>query len=349
MDQTAEPQAPPHPRPQWIGWALTAVAVPVLLAGLGVAVAGPRIEHELTARARAALGGAGHPDAQVAAAGRELTLAGLPGERLAALSTMVANLPGVDSVVARELAPTPVLLRVRDGELLLSATGHSELATRRLLDAVAARCPGHQVTDLTLTAPGTGPDLPAEELARLAQAAAEARGADLTVAIRPEGVTVRGVVADADQRNTLIERLRTRWAGPVSADGLTVGPSPLPSTVDIRALDAAVGRMVDGAGGISFEAATVRWGEGHGPRLVERIGRLLRVAPKSLITVTAWASEEQPPGVDPRKLAGRRAELVRDLLAGQGIPRELITTVARVEPGPETFVPHLRRARVAVS
>lgn len=79
MDQTADPQAPPHPRPQWIGWALTAVVVPVLLAGLGVAVAGPRIEHELSAKARAALGGAGHPDAQVAAAGRELTLAGLPG------------------------------------------------------------------------------------------------------------------------------------------------------------------------------------------------------------------------------------------------------------------------------
>ncbi|GAA2840809.1 OmpA family protein [Crossiella cryophila] len=349
MDQTAADPPPHQPRPQWIGWTLTAVTVPALLAGLGVAVAGPRIERELVTTAEDALGGAGHPDAQVAAVGRELSLAGLPGERLAAVSTMVANLPGVDSVVVRELAPTPVLLRVRDGELLVSATGHSVLATGRLLEEIIARCPGHRVTDLTLPVPGTGPAFASTALAAVAQAAAEARGADLTVAIRPDGVTVRGVVADADQRNVLLERLRGSEFGPVQAGGLTVGPPPHPSTVDIRALDAAVGRMIDGSGGVNFEAATVRWGEGHGAALLERIGRLLRVAPKSLITVTAWASEEQPPGVDPRRLAGRRADLVRDLLVAQGVPRELVSTVARVEPGPETFVPHLRRARVTVS
>lgn len=344
MDQTA---ADPPARPLWIGWTITAVAVPALLAGLGVLVAGPRIEQELAHTARQALTGAGHPDAAVSAAGRQLSLAGVPGERLAAVSTMVANLPGVDSVLARELAPTPVLLRVRDGELLLSATGHSPLAVQRLLRAIAEACPGHRVTDLTIAAPGTGPAFPAADLARLAQAVTEARGADLTLAVRPDGLTVHGVVADADQRNTLLERLRHH--GPLAASELHVGPSPLPSTVDIRALDAAVARTIDAEGGIAFTAATIRWGEGQGAALVERIGRLLRVAPKSLVTVTAWASEEQPPGVDPRRLAERRAALVRDLLARQGVPRELMTTVARVEPGPETFVPHLRRARVVVS
>ncbi|MBP2472024.1 peptidoglycan-binding protein ArfA [Crossiella equi] len=333
-------------RPQWIGWAITAVTVPALLAGLGVAVAGERIEGQLTAGARNALAGAGHPDAQVRTAGRDISLSGVPAERMAALTALVATVPGVDSVTATDLAPTPVVLRVRDGEIAIAGSGHSGLHTQRLLRAVTERCPGHRVADLTLLSPGTGPVLPADRIARIAGAAAEARGADLTVAVRSDGITVHGVVADADQRAILVERLREQ--GKVEEDGLRTGPPAIPSTVDIGALHGSVERMIRGSGGINFVAATTRW-EGHGPVLVDRVARLLHVAPKSLVTVTALASAEQPPGVDAQALADRRAAAVRDVLVAQGVPQALIVPVGRVEPGLETYNPHLRRALVAVS
>ena len=95
---------------------------------------------------------------------------------------------------------------------------------------------------------------------------------------------------------------------------------------------------MNGNGAIRFVQGTTAW-EGHGPVLVQRVGRMLLVAPRASITLVAH-------GTDPA-MATTRAEMVRDVLVGQGVSPALIALETRPAPDGE-YDPALRQVDVVV-
>ncbi|WP_433271956.1 hypothetical protein ACQPZF_14650 [Actinosynnema sp. CS-041913] len=236
-----------------------------------------------------------------------------------------------------DVPPGRLTLAVHAGEVVLAGDVADEVERGALADAVRAATAARRVTDL-VTANGHRLPVPAHTAADLVAAAVDARAADFTAVLAESTRTVRATVPDETRAAALRQAL---YQAGVTDHEVEVGVPEL----DLGALQHSVTALVRDDGGFGFEPGTASR-QGHGPGPADRVGRLLRVAPMATITLNGHASTEHP---DPRGLAQQRADLVRDLLAAEGVRPDRLRTAVTVDAGPESSNPSARQVDVLIS
>lgn len=240
-------------------------------------------------------------------------------------------------VAERETAGRLAVTVSGDGVLLAGAVADA-VERRALLDAVRGEATSRPVTDLL--AEGGSPSPLSESTAADVVAAAFAASAHELTALATAGtLDVRATVPDEPRAAALREALTALGARDPRVD--VVG-----GDLDLAALQRSVTAMVNGNGGFRFEPSSTAW-QGHGPVLVDRVGRLLLVAPRATVTLTGHASSTGHP--DPRALAQQRADAVRALFVAQGVRPERIRTAVVLDAAPENTDPATRQVDVLMS
>ncbi|MDQ2584173.1 hypothetical protein [Saccharothrix yanglingensis] len=185
-------------------------------------------------------------------------------------------------------------------------------------------------------------------------AAAPAAGR-FVVLPRGDEVVLSGGATDDGERLALVDAVRAGTASVRGTDLITPGGERMPvdrdrvreastawSAVDLTASRRSITAMVEGDGGFRFEpGAATR--QGHGPVLVDRVGRLLLVAPRTAIALVGHASAEHPDAEAP---ATARACAVRDRFVAQGVRPDRIGLSASVDPVSEGAEPSARQVDV---
>lgn len=259
-------------------------------------------------------------------------------------------------IAEREAAGRLAVTVSAAGVLLAGAVADAD-ERRELLDAVRAAADSHQAADRQATdsRPAVHPaDLPVTDFlaengsrsplsapaaADLVAAAFAASARDLTAVATGGTLDVRATVPDEPRAAALREALTALGARDPRVD--VVG-----GDLDLAALRRSVTAMINGNGGFRFEPSSTAW-QGHGPVLVDRVGRLLLVAPKATVTLTGHASSTGHP--DPRALAQQRADAVRALFVAQGVRPERIRTAVVLDAAPENTDPATRQVDVLMS
>ncbi|MEV0676316.1 hypothetical protein AB0I60_07295 [Actinosynnema sp. NPDC050436] len=234
-------------------------------------------------------------------------------------------------------APGRLVLAVRADEVVLAGDVADESERRSLVDAVRSGAAALRVTDL-LTPGGDRLPVPVTTAAGLVSAAAASGATDFTAVLGGSTRAARATAADETRATALRQALdragvRDHAVGAARSD------------LDVVALQRSITAMVQNNGGFRFEPLSTAW-QGHGPVLVDRVGRLLLVAPEATVTLTGHASAEHP---DPGGVARQRAGLVRDLFVAQGVRPDRIRTTATVDAGPESANPSARQVDVSIS
>ncbi|MFD5831577.1 hypothetical protein [Lentzea sp. NPDC060358] len=316
------------PHAVWIGGLL----VPALLAATGVFVHAGGIERTLDADVRTALGKAGYHGV-VSVSGRSVVVSEVSPRSADAVRAVVSDVSGVGDTDVRTAEPEQLLVALRGAELLLSGAVADDVERRALLGAVQAG--DHRVT-AALRLGGTLP-IPPSVVARLVNAVLSAKVSDVTATVHHGQAALAARVPDEERAKALRAAVEDATNGLRVTDRVEVGPSAVAGDLDVEALHDSVGRLVNGNGAIRFVQGTTAW-EGHGTVLVERVARMLLVAPRASITLVAH-------GTDPA-VAQKRAQMVRDVLVGQGVSPALIATETR--PAPDEFDPATRQVDVVV-
>ncbi|HEX7307657.1 hypothetical protein [Lentzea sp.] len=316
------------PHAVWIGGLL----VPALLAATGVFVHGAGIERTLDADVRTALGKAGYHGV-VAVSGRSVVVSEVSPRSADAVRAVVSDVSGVGDTDVRTAEPEQLLVALRGAELLLSGAVADDVERRALLDVTKAG--DHRVT-AALRLGGTLP-IPPAVVGRLVEAVLSAKVSDVTATVHNGQVAVAARVPDEERAKALRDAVRSATNGLQVTDRVEVGPSTVAGDLNVEALHDSISRMVDGNGAIRFVQGTTAW-EGHGTVLVQRVARMLLVAPRASITLVAH-------GTDPQ-VAEKRAQMVRDVLVGQGVSPALIATETR--PAPDEYDPATRQVDVVV-
>ncbi|MDX8033366.1 hypothetical protein SK803_24375 [Lentzea sp. BCCO 10_0856] len=307
--------------------------MPVLLAATGVFVYGQDVERALHADVRTALGKAGYHGV-VEVSGRSVVVSEVSPRSVDAVRAVVSDVSGVGSTDVRPAGPEQLLVAVRGGEILLSGAVADDAERVALINAT--KSDDHRVT-AALRLGGTLP-VPPAVVGRLVSAALSAKVSDVTTTIYNGQVAIAARVPDEARATAVRDAVKQAANGLQITDRVEVGPSAAVGDLNVEALHDSISRLVNGNGAIRFVQGTTAW-EGHGPVLVQRVGRMLLVAPRASITLVAH-------GTDPA-MATKRAELVRDVLVGQGVPSTLIAVETRPAPDGE-YDPAARQVDVVV-
>ncbi|GLZ33329.1 hypothetical protein Lesp02_55170 [Lentzea sp. NBRC 105346] len=207
-----------------------------------------------------------------------------------------------------------VVFVVRGDEVVLAGTATDD-EHLLVVDAVRFRAPRLRITDVIR--PGASLPVAASHVGTFVGTVLDNGVHDFTGVVHEGRLTASARVADAARAGMLSDALRA-VAGALRVDeDFTVGPGPT-GDLDVRALNDSVQRMI--GDGITFQP----WD----PALAERVGRLLRVAPRATVTLVAHA-----PQLD---VAKARAAQVRDVLVAQGVSPALVETTVDVEPADAT-------------
>lgn len=307
--------------------------MPALLAVAGVFVYGGGIERTLQAEVRSAMGKAGYRG-EVEVSGRSVVVSDVAPRSVEAVRALVAGVPGAGSAEVRPAGPAQLLVALRGSEILLSGAVADDVERDALLDAV-------KVDDRRVTAAlrlgGTLP-VPPAVVGRLVSAALSAKVSDVTATVHDGQVAVAARVPDEARANAVRDAVRKAADGLEVVDRVEVGPSAAAGDLNVEALHDSISRLVNGNGAIRFVQGTTAW-EGHGPVLIQRVARMLLVAPRASITLVAH-------GTDPA-MAATRGQMVRDVLAGQGVSSALIAVETRPAPDGE-YDPVTRQVDVVV-
>lgn len=212
-----------------------------------------------------------------------------------------------------------VLFAVRGDEIVLSGTTSDDAERSRILEAVRFRAPAKRLTDvLTL---GARVPVDPSQVGAFVGAVLDNGVHDFTGVIHNGRLTASARIADPARAGLLSDALRS-VAGELRVDeDFTIGPAGVVGDLDVRALNDSLQRMV--ADGIRFAPGATGW-EGDSAALAGRVGRLLRVAPRTIVTLVSHGTSHE--------LAKARATMVRDVLAGQGVSPALIETTVQVDP-----------------
>ncbi|MFD9699937.1 hypothetical protein [Lentzea sp. NPDC059081] len=307
--------------------------MPALLAATGVFVHGAGIERTLDADVRTALGKAGYHGV-VAVTGRSVVVSEVSPRSADAVRAVVSDVDGVADADVRTAEPEQLLVALRGPELLLSGAVADDVERRALLDAVKAG-DDHRVT-AALRLGGTLP-IPPAVVGRLVTAVLAGKVSDVTATVHNGQIAVAARVPDQERAKVLRDAVRDATNGLQLTDRVEVGPSTVSGDLNVEALHDSISRLVNGNGAIRFVQGTTAW-EGHGTVLVQRVARMLLVAPRASITLVAH-------GTDPQ-VAEKRAQMVRDVLVGQGVSPALIATETR--PAPDEYDPATRQVDVVV-
>ncbi|MFD4672525.1 hypothetical protein ACFWNN_22555 [Lentzea sp. NPDC058450] len=307
--------------------------MPALLAATGVFVYGGGIERDLHAEVRAALGKAGYHGV-VAVEGRSVVVSEVSPRSVDAVRAVVSDVSGVGSADVRQAEPEQLLVAVRGGEILVSGAVADDAERRALIEAVQSD--GHRVT-AALRLGGTLP-IPPAVIGRVVTAALSAKVSDVTTTVHNGQVVVAARVPDEERGTAVRDAVRQAANGLQVTDRIEVAPSTTAGDLNVEALHDSISRLVNGNGAIRFVQGTTAY-EGHGTVLIQRVGRMLLVAPRASITLVAH-------GTDP-VMARTRGEMVRDVLVGQGVSTALIAIETRPAPGGE-YDPATRQVDVVV-
>ncbi|MCX2948759.1 hypothetical protein [Lentzea sp. NEAU-D7] len=317
------------PHAVWIGGLL----VPALLATTGVFVHGGGVERTLHSDVRTALGKAGYHGV-VAVDGRSVVVSEVSPRSVDAVRAVVSDVDGVGGTEVRAAEPEQLLVAVRGGEILVSGAVADDAERRALMEAV--RSEDHRVT-AALRLGGLLP-IPPAVIGRVLSAALSAKVSDVTTTIHNGQVVVAARVPDEARATAVRDAVREAANGLQVTDRIEVGSSATAGDLNVAALHDSISRLVNGNGAIRFVQGTTAY-EGHGPVLVERVGRMLLVAPRASITLVAHGTDQA--------MAAKRGELVRDVLVGQGVAPALIAIETRPAPGGE-YDPATRQVDVVV-
>jgi len=317
------------PHAVWISGLL----VPALFAATGVFVYGGDIERTLHADVRSALANTGYHGV-VAVSGRSVLVSEVAPRSVDAVRAVVNDVSGVGSTEVRPAGPAQLFVAVRGGEIVVSGAVADDLERRALLDAVKST--DHRVT-AALRLGGTLP-IPPAVVGRVVTAALSAKVSDVTTTIHNGHVAIAARVPDEARANEVRDAVQAAANGLRVTDRIEIGPSTTAGDLNVGALHDSINRLVNGDGAIRFVQGTTGW-EGRGPELVQRVGRMLLVAPRASVTLVAH-------GTDPA-MAATRAQMVRDLLVGQGVSPALIAVETRPAPDGE-YDPATRQVDVEV-
>ena len=307
--------------------------MPALLAATGVFVYGNDVERTLYTDVRSALNKARYHGV-VEVSGRSVVVSEVSPRSVDAVRAVVSDVSGVSSTDVRPAGPEQLLVAVRGGEILLSGAVADDTERVALLNA--AKSDDHRVT-AALRLGGTLP-VPPAVVGRLVSAALSAKVSEVTTTIHNGQVAIAARVPDEARATAVRDAVRRAANGLRITDRVEVGPSASAGDLNVEALHDSINRLVNGNGAIRFVQGTTAW-EGHGPVLVQRVGRMLLVAPRASITLVAH-------GTDPA-MATTRAEMVRDVLVSQGVSPALIALETRPAPDGE-YDPALRQVDVVV-
>lgn len=193
-------------RPWTRYWLTAAVAVPAVLAVVGIAVQGNDIERQISAESTKALSGAG----DVVVSGRDVTLVGVPYERIPDAKKAVQALPGVRAVSARDPALGPLMISVDDKQVVIAGTTQQDAWRKQFLHVIGEYAHGRALVDHTSTSPGTDFAMTTTAAAALVSVLTLEPGSDVKVSVVDGQVVLDGVLPDAARKaNTiaLLERL----------------------------------------------------------------------------------------------------------------------------------------------
>ncbi|WP_434443881.1 hypothetical protein [Lentzea sp. E54] len=317
------------PHAVWIGGLL----VPALLAATGVFLHGGGIERTLHADVRSALGKAGYHGV-VAVSGRSVVVSEVAPRSVDAVRAVVSDVSGVGTTDVRVAEPEQLLVAVRGAEVLVSGAVADDAERHALIEAV--RSENHRVT-AALRFGGLLP-IPPAVIGRVVTAALSAKVSDVTATVHRGQVVIAARVPDEARATAVRDAVQRAANGLRVKDRIEVGSSAATGDLNVEALHDSISRLVDGNGAIRFVQGTTAW-EGHGQVLAQRVGRMLLVAPRASITLVAH-------GTDPA-VASTRAQMVRDVLVGQGVAAALIATETRPAPDGE-YDPATRQVDVVV-
>jgi osmotically-inducible protein OsmY len=191
-----------------------AVAVPAVLAVVGVAVQGAGIEQQITAESTTALAGSG----SVVVSGRDVTLVGVPFERIPDAEKTVQALPGVRAVDARTPTLGPLTLAVDDQRVVISGTTQQETWRQQFLHVIAECAHGRSLVDKTSTSPGTDFAMTTTAAGALVSVLTLEHGADVTVSVANGRVTLDGVLPDATRKANTAKLLQRLFGAGVVVD-----------------------------------------------------------------------------------------------------------------------------------
>jgi hypothetical protein len=193
-------------RPWTRYWLTSAVAVPAALALIGIAMQGNDIERRIATESNTALAGSG----DVVVSGRDVTLVGVPFERIPDAKKAVQALPGVRSVAARDPALGPLVVSVDDKQVVITGTTQQDAWRKQFLHVIGEYAHGRALVDHTSTSPGTDFAMTTTAAAALVSVLTLEPGTTVTVSVVDGQVVLDGVLPGAERKAntvTLLTRL----------------------------------------------------------------------------------------------------------------------------------------------
>jgi hypothetical protein len=194
-------------------WLTAAVAVPAVLALIGIAVQGNDIERQIAAESTTVLSSSGLAGpGDVVVSGRDVTLVGVPFERIPDAKKAVQALPGVRSVAARDPALGPLTISVDDKQVVITGTTQQDVWRKQFLHVIGEYAHGRALVDHTSTSPGTDFAMTTTAAAALVSVLTLEPGATVTVSVVDGQVVLGGVLPDAGRKANTVALL-TRLFG----------------------------------------------------------------------------------------------------------------------------------------
>lgn len=201
-------------RPTTRYWLTSAVAVPAVLALVGIAVQGNNIERQISDESTKALAGNG----EVVVSGRDVTLVGVPFERIQDTEKAVRALPGVRTVSAREPALGPMTISVDDKQVVVAGTTQQDVWRKQFLHVIGEYAHGRTLVDHTSTSPGTDFAMTTTAAAALVSVLTLEPGADVKVSVVDGQVVLDGVLPDAERKANTAKLLQRLFGNGVVVD-----------------------------------------------------------------------------------------------------------------------------------
>jgi hypothetical protein len=186
--------------PRWWFWA--AVSVPALVTAVGLIAQAGSIERHVEAEARKAL-----PGAELVVDGRDVTISGIPVERIAATERQAEAATGVRSVSVVDPELAPMTLVFRTGEVVVTGTTEQQAWREQFIAKLIEHTHGRALVDETKLERGT--DFPiTTKAAEAVVALLTQQPEDMTVTVEARKVTITGVVPDDNRRKAIVALMK---------------------------------------------------------------------------------------------------------------------------------------------
>lgn len=196
------------------------------MALIGVAAQGNDIQRRIQDGTRDSLAGLGESAATFVVDGRDVTLSGVPQERIADTVRAVGAVHGIGAVAAQEPALSPLRIDVDDKQVVVSGATQQESWRQRFVLSIGNYAHGRTVVDHTTTSPGVDFAMTTTGAVALVSVLTAQQGTRLSVSVVDGRVVVDGVLPDDNSKATTTKMLRQLFGTGVVVDKTSVQGSP---------------------------------------------------------------------------------------------------------------------------